>query len=181
MFSSTDPLPLPGVHEFQLQEPELGPLADHGLLLVADHQGAFVVEAHQGLIVVDAHHGFLVVDIHQGFLVVDIHHGFLVVDAHQGFLVVDAHQGFIVVDSHQGLVVVEIDQGLRDVAIGGFLAVVTSPPNCPVPMAISEQALNSSCGPHPTLPFPSGQTPQLFPPTYLHWRTQWVHSSPDGS
>ena len=112
LFSSTNPLPLPGLHEFQLHEPELDPLADHGLLLVADHHGAFVVEAHQGLIVVDFHHGFLVVDIHQGFLVVDIHHGFLVVDAHQGFLVVDNHQGLVVV-------------GLRDVAIGGFLAVVT--------------------------------------------------------
>ena len=133
---------MPGVHEFQLQEPELDPLADHGLLVVADHHGVFVVhcglgvEAHQGLTVVDFHHGVLDVVAHQGFLVVDIHQGLLAVDAHQGFLVVDNHQGF--------LVVVEINQGLFDVAIGGFLAVVTSPPTTPAPMAISAQALNSS-------------------------------------
>ena len=36
---------------------------------------------------------------------------------------------------------------------------------CPYPLEIliSEHALNSSCGPHPTFPLPSGHVPQLFP------------------
>uniref|UniRef100_A0A8D8KR79 (northern house mosquito) hypothetical protein n=1 Tax=Culex pipiens TaxID=7175 RepID=A0A8D8KR79_CULPI len=43
------------------------------------------------------------------------------------------------------------------------------------PTDTSAQARNSSCGPHPTAPFPSGQTPQLLPAMYFHWITQLVH------
>lgn len=47
----------------------------------------------------------------------------------------------------------------------------------PLPMAMSEQARNSSCSPQPTAPLPSLQIPQLLPATYFHCSTQCWHSS----
>lgn len=43
-------------------------------------------------------------------------------------------------------------------------------------MAISEHARKDSWGPHPSFPVPSGQTPQRFPVTYVHYintKRQW--------
>lgn len=59
--------------------------------------------------------------------------------------------------------------------VGGLMVGIAEA--APFPMAISEQARNSSWSPQPTAPFPSAQSPQLFPAIYFHCNTQCSHSS----
>ena len=68
--------------------------------------------------------------------------------------------------------------GLGDLVLSDGQA---PPPWLPLSMLMSEQALNSSWGPQPTWPLPSGHSPQLLPATYLHCSTHWAQLSPAGS
>jgi len=62
-----------------------------------------------------------------------------------------------------GAEVAEVTGGMVTGGRGGFTTVLPE-------ICISAQALNVSCGPHPTAPVPSGQTPQLLPAVYVHCR-----------